>query len=218
LPPKIAEARVIVDKLSIINDVLSETGNNLVAVADDGSDEWNVASPAYDKAVENTLEARNWNFDTAVATLVRVGASPDDLFNDAMAMPSPILHLIWVRVNDVPADYLIINDQICLSLRGFTATAKYIVDSQSTAAWPPLFAEIIRRWVLAAVYRGLHEDPAEANNQEKAAMFALTQASTRVAQEDPKRATFNSRAKTSRLVRRPWISTPFPWGGTGVPN
>lgn len=209
---------MIVDKLSIINDVLAETGNNLVAVADDGSDEWTVASPAYDKAVENCLQARNWNFDTAIATLVRVGASPDDLFNDAMSMPANILHLIWVRVNDVPADYRIIGNQICLNLNNFVATAKYLVDSQNTAAWPPLFAETLRRWVMAAVYRGLHEDPSAADIQEKMGMVALTQASTRAAQQDPKRATFNSRAKSSRLVRHPWISTPFSWGGTGVPD
>ena len=209
---------MVVDKLSIINDVLAETGNNLVAVADDGSDEWTVASPAYDKAVENCLQARNWNFDTAIATLVRVGASPDDLFNDAMAMPGNTLHLIWVRVNDVPADYRIIGNQICLNLNNFIATAKYLVDTQVTGAWPPDFAETIRRWVMAAVYRGLHEDPQSADIQEKAGMLALTIASTRAAQQDPKRATFNSRAITARIVRHPWIRTPFSWGGTGVPD
>jgi hypothetical protein len=209
---------VVVDKLSIINDVLAETGNNLVAVADDGSDEWTTASPAYDKAVENTLDSRNWQFDKHVATLVRVGASPDDLFNDAMAMPANALHLIWVRVNDQPADYKVIGNQICLNLNNFTATAEFLLDSNATGNWPPLFAEVIRFLVRAAVYRGLHEDPVQGDKEEQKAMLALTIAGTRDAQQNPKRATFNSRAMAARIVRHPWIRTPFSWGGTGVPD
>lgn len=209
---------MVVDKLSIINDVLAETGNNLVAVADDGSDEWNCASPVYDKAVENTLQARNWQFAKQVTTLVRVGASPDDLFNDAMAMPTNALHLIWVRVNDQPADYKVIGNQICLNLNNFIATAEFLLDSQVTGAWPPDFAEVIRFWVRAGIYRGLHEDPVQADKEEAKALAALTIASTRDAQQNPKRATFNSRAMASRIVRHPWIRTPFSWGGTGVPD
>ncbi|HET8921342.1 MAG TPA: hypothetical protein VFN27_16905 [Xanthobacteraceae bacterium] len=209
---------MIVDKLSIINDALGRTANNTVAVADDGSDEWNAASPAYDAAVENTLDARNWQFAKQVATLVRVGASPDTLFNDAMAMPANALHLIWVRVNNQPADYKVISNQICLNLNNFVATAEFILDSQLTGLWPPLFAEVIRRSVMADLYRGFNEDPAAADKEEQKAMLALTIAGTRDAQQNPKRATFNSRAIAARIVRHPWIRTPFSWGGTGVPD
>lgn len=209
---------MVVDKLSIINDVLAECRENAVAVADNGSDEWNCCSPVYDKALENTLEARNWNFDTTVVTLVRAGASPDDLYNDAMAMPSNSLHLIWVRVNDQPADYKIIGNQICLNLDNFTATAKVSMDNQATANWTPLFTEVLRFWVRAGVYRGLKEDAAQADREEAKALQALIQASTRSDQNAPKRRTFNSRARAARLVRRPWITTPFDWGGTGVPD
>jgi hypothetical protein len=221
---------MIVDKLSIINDVLAETGNNLVAVADDGSPEWTVASPVYDKAVENTLQARNWLFLKTVATLVRVGASPDPVYTDAMAVPANALHIVWVRLaigtnQQTPADYKIMSfgdsnatPVICLNLSNFPVTAMYLIDSQATGNWPPLFAEIIRFWVRAGIYRGLHEDPIQADKEEGKALIALSQASTRSDQNNPKRRTFNSPARSARLVRRPWIKAPFDWGGTGVPS
>lgn len=207
----------IVDKLGIINSCLGELHENQVAVADDGSEEWTVCSAAYENAVPAVMEAGNWTFDTQIAPLVRVGASPDDLYNDAMAMPANCLHLIWVRINDEPGDYKIIGNQICLNLDGYNATAKFVLDSEQTGAWPPSFVQIIRYWVRAAIFR-MREESALADGEEKKAMLALTLARTRVDQQGVKRATFNSRARLARIVRRPFIRTPFPYGGTGVPE
>lgn len=205
------------DKLSIINDELAVTGNNLVAVADDGSDEWNVCSPAYEAAVQTVSQQHNWNFDTNVVTLNRVGDSPDDMYTDAYAKPNAALALVWVRAGDRPADWKVINNQICLNSNGFTVTCKYVLD-QGAANWPPLFVDIIRLHVRAAIYRGLHEDPGQADREEMKAKAALMEARTRVDQDQPKRAAFNSAARTARYVRRPFIKTPPGWGGTGIPS
>jgi hypothetical protein len=207
----------VVDKLSIIADECARTGNNIPAAADDGSDEWNVCSPAFDAAVAETIEGHSWNFDTNVASLVRQNASPDDLYTDAYAKPNQCLHIIWVRLNDQTVDYKIINNQICLTSNGWTPTAKYIVDN-GMANWPALFTKVIRAYVRSAIYRGLHEDPETADREEAKAQAYLQEARTRVDQESPKRAPFNSRAIAARRVRRPWISTPAPWSGTDVPD
>lgn len=205
------------DKLSIICDELAQTGDNFPAAADDGSDEWTVCSPAFDSAVAETLEAHSWNFDTRIATLVRTGAPDDDLYQDAFAKPNQSLHLIWVRLNDQTVDYKIINNQVCLTALGRTVTAKYIVD-QGMANWPPLFTKVIRLQVRAAIYRGLHEDAQQADREEAKALAALAVARTRVDQESPKRAPFNSRAIAARRVRRPFVNSPAGWSGTDVPN
>jgi hypothetical protein len=205
------------DKLSIIAGELAQTGNNIPAVADDGSDEWTVCSAAYDTAVQETIEAHSWNFDTQIATLVRVGDSPDNLYDDAYAKPDQSLHLIWVRLNDRTVDYKIINNLVCLSAAGLPVTAKYVID-QGPANWPPLFSKIIRLNVRAAIYSGLHEDPQTGLMYEKLARDALAAARTRVDQESPKRAPFNSRAIYARRVRRPFINSPAGWSGTDVPN
>jgi hypothetical protein len=200
-------------------------GENPVAVADDGSPEWNCCSPTYEKAIQETIEAHNWAFDTAIATLVRQGASPDDLYTDAMAKPANSLSLIWVRLSqspgaEFPADYKIIGNQICLTTNGFAATAKYTVDPQvaGTGAWPPLFTKIIRLRVKAAIFEGLREDANGARGARAEADAVLKTAQYRIDQDQPKRAVFNSRARSARLIRRPYLSTPFPWGGTGIGN
>ena len=46
-------------KIDLINSALSQTGDNLVATADDGSDEWNTCSPAYERALAAMRAIRN---------------------------------------------------------------------------------------------------------------------------------------------------------------
>jgi hypothetical protein len=217
---------VLVDKLSIIQNELAILGDNVPATADDGSPEWNVCSPEYEAAIQETIQLHDWNFDSNTATLVQSATkSPDDLYANAMAMPNACLQIIWVRLQespgaDFPADYKIIDNLICLNLDGYSAIAKYMVDPQTagTGMWPPLFTRIIRHRVRSAIYRGLHEDPEQADKEEAKVEVLLQQARTRVDQQQPKRATFNSRAITARIVRRPFVRLPFSWGGTGTPN
>lgn len=216
------------DKLSIISAELAMTGNNVPAVADDGSDEWNACSPAYDIGVPLTVERHNWNFATQIAALNRVGDSPDDQYTDAYAMPPGSLSLVWVRadssgieaapaLDEVAIDYKIINNQICLSSEGGAITAKFVVNP-GVQNWPPLFTAIIRLLVRSAIYRGLHEDNAQADREEAKAEALLDEARTRTDQQSPKRAAFTSRAVNARRVRRPAISSPPGYGGTGNPN
>lgn len=205
------------DKLSIIADELAQTGDNIPAVADDGSDEWTVCSPAYDAAVAETIEGHSWNFATNVATLVRQADSPDDEYDDAYAKPNQCLHVIWVRANDQTIDYKIINNLICLSARGAVITCKFIYDP-GVANWPAMFTKIIRQRVRAAIYSGVHEDTQTGLIWEKMARDSLAEARTRVDQESPKRAPFNSRAIMTRRVRRPWVATPLGWSGTNAPD
>ena len=205
------------DKLSIINSELAKTGNNLVAVEDDGSDEWIACSAAYDDAVDLTIERHSWNFGSAIVALNRVGNSPDDLYSDAYAMPPGSFRLVWVRLNDASVDYKIIGNQVCLSAGGQAVTAKYIINP-GIQYWPPIFAAVIRQHVRAAIYRGLHEDAAQADREEVKAEHILQEARTTVDKNAPKRAMFNSRARSSRRVRRPWVRSPADFGGTGVPD
>lgn len=209
------------DKLGIINTELAQTGDATVAVENDGSEEWDVCSPAFDTAVDLTIERHNWNFGTKIATLQRVGDSADDMYTDAYAIPAGALSVVWVRlasgVIDQPVDYKIINNQIVLTASNLTPKVKYVLDPGSQN-WPPIFAAVIRLLVRAAIYRGLHEDAEQADKEELKAERMLSEARTRVDQNAPKRALFNSRAVMSRRVRRPWIHSPPGWIGTDVPG
>lgn len=232
-----------VDKLTLINQQLALTGNNLVSVPDDGSDEWTVASAAYEVALEYMLDMENWKQVTTVVTLVSTGISPaDDQFDTAYAKPPDCIHVIWVRLNDLPVVYQILNNQIVLNSSGVApgvtippgttpgvATMKYVSATPPAAivggANNPAVTQMLRtfmtalgRYVLAGIYRGLHEDWQAARAEEQAAEMLLQKAIARSDQEEPKRLPFNSRLSASRRVRRPYPAVPTGWGGTGAPG
>lgn len=205
------------DKLTLINQQLSLTGNNLVNTAEDGSNEWQVCSDAYEAALPYMLENGDWKFGTLVATLTHAGDSSDPLYDDAYAKPQDCLHLIWVRLNDRPTDYQILNNQVAINAGGGIVTAKY-VRQPGPEQVTPTFMQALGLFIRAGIYRGLHEDGVAADREEAKAEALLQRARTRADQEQPKRAAFNSRLSAARRVRRPWMPTPRGWTGTGNPT
>lgn len=227
------------DKLSLINRQLAVTGNDLVSVADDGSDEWLVASAAYEEAIEYMLDQHDWKQLTTVVTLNSTGTAPtDDQFDTAYAKPADCIHVIWVRLNDLPVVYQVLTNQIVLNQFGNApgipppsgatpgvATMKYVSSSPPGIGQTAVVTTMLRtfitalgRFVMAGIYRGLHEDFQAARLEEQAAKLLLQEARTRSDQEQPKRAPFNSRLLASRRVRRPFPAVPTGWGGTGAPG
>lgn len=220
------------DKLSLINENLALTGNNLCSVADDGTDEWTVCSAAYEQGLEYMLDNHDWKQITNVKTLVSTGIAPaDSEFDTAFAKPDDCIHVIWVRFNDVPVVYQILNNQIVINSGGATGatTVKYVSSgppgsstnsetSPAAAQMTRTFMTALKRFVMSGIYRGLNEDLGEASHQENAARQILAEARTRSDQEQPKRAPFNSRMSASRRTRRPFPVVPGGWGGTGSPG
>jgi hypothetical protein len=112
-------------KLDLINEALALTGDNPVAAADDGSAEWNVASPAYEAGMEYMLDMHDWKQLTNVVTLNSTGIAPtDSQFDTAYAKPADCIHVIWVRINESggtggvnqPLVYQVLTNQIVVSL------------------------------------------------------------------------------------------------------
>ena len=88
------------DKLSLVNSSLALTGDNLVAAADNGSDEWTVASPAYERGLAFAIESHSWGFATLVAVLQPSPTQPPDTdWDTAYPLPSDLVQLIWAKVN-----------------------------------------------------------------------------------------------------------------------
>ncbi len=221
-----------VDKLSVVNSALALTGDNLVNVADDGSDEWNICSPGYERALAFMLEDHGWSFASKVnAALPASATAPaDDQFDTAYPMPTDLLHLIWVRLNDAPTNYGILAGQLVLNAQGGppppnpavtpgVVSIKYISTQNSDVQnGTPTFVLSLQSFVMSSIYRGLHEDTTEADKLWQAGELYLQRAKSRHDQQLPKRALWNSRITAARRVRRPWPPTPGGWGGSGIPS
>lgn len=218
-------------KIDVVNSALSQTGDNLVAVADDGSDEWNVCSPAYERALAYMIESHGWSQATLVRTLQPSPTAPsDDQFDTAYPLPPDLVHLIWVRISDLPCIWGLLNGQLVVNSQGgppvqtppvtpAVVTIKGVFSTNSDpAASTPTFVLALVAFVMSGIYRGLHEDVAQAERMWNGGKAMLQEAMTRHDQQMPKRAMFNSRITASRRIRRPWPVTPTGWSGTGSPG
>jgi hypothetical protein len=195
-----------VDKFQVCVDSLTLTGNNVPNVPDDGSEEWDKASIAYESALPYALENGNWSFATSIVTLTKLpGAPSDNSFDSAYAKPADALHIVWVKLSDVPVNFRIVGNQIFLNASGNTAvTLKYVRQPTPDQA-SPNFMMALRAFTMSGIYRGF-DDPAAADKQWAAGEGFLAQGRTRSDQEMPKRAVVNSRvtaARTRRLSRWP---------------
>jgi len=217
-----------VSKIDIINSALAETRNNLVAVADDGSVEWTVCSPAYERAIGVILEEYGWGFGAKVAVLTPSPTAPTDVeWDTAYPLPQDCLHVVWAKQgpNTLYTQFLTVWDiqlvgtvpMLLLQLRGMAdvCTIKYATfdgaasDAQSGT---PLFVEALYGFVLSAVYRGLEKNNEEADRIYLKAEQTAQKARTRYAQQKPKRQLFNSRITAARRGQlRGWGRSRWTW-------
>jgi len=253
-----------IDKLGLIDSALALTGDNQVAVAGDGSDEWNVCSPAYERGLGYAMESHGWGFAAQVKVLQPSPTLPQDAdFDTAYPIPTDCVHIIWVKIQEAcvpptatpppyppgfgqpsarPALYNILGTPTgpVIVMNAFEewpgypttppptnigrgiVSMKYISNSgpltDSTNGTPTLILAL-QSFVQSGIYRGLHEDTAEADKMWQAGEHMLQMARTRYDQQLPKRAFFNSRMAASRYVRRPWPPVGIDsWSGSRRPG
>jgi hypothetical protein len=230
-------------KIDIIDRALSVTGDNVVAVADDGSDEWNTASPAYDDALAYLMESHSWGFGMLTVVLQPSPTPPQDTdFDTAYPLPPDVVHVVWVKINQnnpntsnqpMLTNYKIAatptGPVIVLNARGgppppitpvtpaqitmyYMSNAGALTDS--TMGTPTLVLAL-KCFVASGIYRGLHEDIAEADKMWLAGEQYLQRARTRYDQQKPKRQFFNSRIGAVRRIRRPWPQSGINNWGSG---
>lgn len=191
-------------KLDIINSELLLTKNEPVAVEDDGSDEWLVASAAYDSALEHLLDEHDWKFATQIEAINRIGdASDSDTYADEYARPQNALHIVWLKIAGAyESDFRVVGNRVQINApAGTTVLAKYVLQPEPDA-WNGLFGKAIRCLVRAGIYSGLNEDPGESRNCKQEAEIYLGRARARSDEEEPARARFTSRLLAARRVRR----------------
>lgn len=230
-------------KIDLINRALALTGNNLINTLEDGSDEYNVCSPAYEDALAVLIEEHAYGWSTEVRILAPSPTAPADTdWDTAYPLPIDLLHLIWAKINqdaDAPSNnqvnqpvlYDILNGQLVVNAQGGpppptlpqTPAQITIKGVFTTNAGPeagtPLFVRALMGFVMSGIYRGLEGDKDEADKTFKAAMAIAQQARSRYDQQKPKRQFWNSRITASRRVRRPWPQIGIDsWGGSGTPG
>lgn len=189
------------DTLTILNDALRNTGNHELTVINDGTDEWIVASGAYQRALTDLITQHRWNFARATADLVRMGDSDSQTYDDAYALPADALHLLAVY----SGGYLTSRYEVAgrtVSLDATTGVTVEYIAAPLDADWHPQAAEVLTMMVEAGILRGLNEDFTEAARRDKAIEDKLRLVRPLVDQQNPARNTYLSGIGMARRTRR----------------
>lgn len=196
------------DKLTIINNALTQTANNRVNLAD-GTHEWQVANLAFERAVKFLIARHNWPFSRKTKLLARApdGEYESSLYPDhGFRIPTESLHLVraYYRPSEytgVPlTDYEVIGE-ILYCRHADSVFAEYIF-APDDANWHPLAEEILTRYVEVGCLRGLNEDLKAADTAEIAIEDLLLSVNARIEQEDPARNMYKSKIAAARRTRR----------------
>jgi hypothetical protein len=219
-------------KLDIIQGACALTGDVAPAVANDGSDIWNIASPGYDRAIAYMIESHGWGFAILTIVLTPSPTPPQDTdFDTAYPLPSDCVHVNWIKLNMNNPNT---SNQPYLTLWKIfgTPTGPIIAVNSQGGPPPPLapvtpaqvtmqyvsnsgaltdstngtstFVLALEQFVAARIYSGYHEDFAQAKEEWAIGVRYLQEARTRYDQQKPKRQFFNSRIGAVRRIRKPW--------------
>lgn len=202
------------DEITVLNDALLATGNSLLTALNDGSDEWQIASGAFSRAIRDLTSRHNWPFAKATATLVPAadGDNPSikfgpDASGTAYLLAEDVVHVVtvWLTIaastKPVPlTEYEIIGRYLCCAYD--QGVAIEYVTMPADAAWHPQAAEILTTYVEAGCLRGLNEDFEEAAKREMRAEARLTEARPRVDRQNPVANAYNSSVRRGRYQRR----------------
>lgn len=214
-----AASTVVIDKLTIINRALVATSNNPVNI-DDGSDEWVVASNAYDRMLPVLLAKRNWKFQTDVTDLVRLGVSAFPGFGDVYSFPANCLQLMncWDSLDGAQAMPVSLGGQTNEVIRGPSfayriisnhvhcngpngVTAMYLKYPNGSDPIGVLFAEALTTAVQSLIASGLNDDLDLAKNFVRMSEMQLSEAGARDAQQEPRHVPFRSQMREARRRR-----------------
>lgn len=192
------------DKLTIINNALRATGNNIVNVINDPSDEYQIANGAFERSLRALTARHTWPFASTIEELVRV---PDEqnksrrYRENAFRLPINTLHVKEVFLDTVPlTDYEIIGD--VLSCRFSSGVFARVVVQTSEEKLHPMAEEVLTLYVEAGCLRGLNEDFGEARVREQRAELLLEETRSHVDQQNPARNVYKSKIALARRSRR----------------
>ena len=114
-------------------------GGSPISSFDEGTAEADVVDAMYEDIARAALTSTRWRFATNQQVLNRLSAAPTSRFDAAYQMPSDLLMLSAVTVNDDPIVYDIYGDKVyCDTSTNEIVVADYIYRA-SEAYWPSYF-------------------------------------------------------------------------------
>lgn len=136
--PKVANSA-----LDVASNALFLMGADSISSFTASNAEAKVANALYEDIVQASFSSHRWRFATRQATLTRLDSEPSGRWSASYFIPSSVVTVVAVTVNDVPIEYDIYQNKIhCDESETSTLIMDY-VERVSESDWPSYFTTAV---------------------------------------------------------------------------
>ncbi len=151
-------------------------GGNPISSFTDGSSESIVAGAMYEDMARAALTNCRWRFSTSQEQLNRLTEAPTGRFDAAYQLPSGLLLLNAVTVNDFNISYDTYGSKVyCDASENEVLIADYVFRAEENT-WPPYFVVAVEYIMAGVLAISVARDPAMAKMMEEKAAMQMMQA------------------------------------------
>jgi len=170
-------------------------GGDVIQSFSDGTAEASVCDAMYEDMARSALTNYRWRFATDQATLVRLTNVPTGRWDAAYQLPSDLIMLSAVTINDLPVIYDIYGSKIfCNESETSTLIADYVFRADEST-WPPYFVTAVEYMMAAVLAISVARDAQLASLMEQKADLQMRQARRLHSQQQTTR-----KLNTSRFI------------------
>lgn len=136
--PKVANSA-----LDVASNALFLMGADSISSFTESTPQAKVANALYEDIVQSSFASYRWRFATRQATLTRLDTEPTARWDAAYHIPSSVITVIGVTINDLPIKYDVYQNKIhCNASSSDTVVMDY-VDRASESDWPSYFTTAV---------------------------------------------------------------------------
>lgn len=170
-------------------------GGSPISSFSDGTVESDVCDAMYEDVARACLTNTRWRFATNQSILTRISTAPTGRFDAAYQLPSTMLMLNAITVNDFPIEYDIYGDKAyCNAVSNDVVIADFIFRAVE-ANWPPYFTIAVEFSMAALLAVSVARDASLASLMEQKANVYMMQARRLDSQQQTTR-----KLNTSRFI------------------
>ena len=136
--PKVANSA-----LDVASNALFLMGADSISSFTESTPEAKVANALYEDIVQSSFASHRWRFATRQATLTRLDSEPSGRWDASYFIPSSVVTVTAVTVNDIPIEYDVYQNKInCDEGEASTLIMDY-VERVSESEWPSYFTTAV---------------------------------------------------------------------------
>jgi hypothetical protein len=184
--------------IDICSRALILIGADPITSFDDDTTEALVASNMYEDVARAQLCATRWRFATEQSTLALLADAPTGRFDVAHQLPTNLIMLNAVTINDNPIDYTIYGDMVFSNASSNDSLVADYIYRADEVEWPSYFTIAVEHMLASIFATSIARDAALAGLFEQKADTMMRKAKTIDAQQQITRRLTTSRFITER--------------------